>query len=55
MSPKKNIFVEKERLDQLTREKKELQDHNQHLEHVILQLQSETETIGKIKAAARHS
>jgi predicted RNase H-like nuclease (RuvC/YqgF family) len=31
-------------------ENAELKDHIQHLEHTILQLQSETETIGRIKS-----
>ena len=34
------------------RENADLQDRTQQLEHLILQLQSETDTIGKIKSSS---
>jgi hypothetical protein len=37
----------KERFNRAMHENADLKDRTQHLEHVILQLQSETETIGK--------
>lgn len=43
------LFSSKDRFNRAMRDNADLQDRTQQLEHLILQLQSETETIGKAR------
>lgn len=49
-SCKKTFYFQKDNYDEMIRENADLKDRINHLEHVILQLQSETETIGIIQS-----